>query len=129
MRVERLNRRVSVWFGSAHSVKMQARHVIRTNDCFGRNVRLTDERLVHILERTEMRGMREAIIRTLQAPAEVRVSRSDPAVRLFYEFYSHTRIGGKWLCVVVKYATNDAFVITAYLTDRLKAGERIWPTK
>ena len=103
--------------------------MIRTNDCFGRNVRLTDERLVHILERTEMRGMREAIIRTLQAPAEVRVSRSDPAVRLFYEFYSRTRIGGKWLCVVVKYATNDAFVITAYLTDRLKAGERIWPTK
>ena len=39
-----------------------------------------------ILERTEMRGMREELIRTLQAPAEVRVSRSDPAVRLFYEF-------------------------------------------
>jgi hypothetical protein len=110
------------------SVKIQIRHVITTNDCFGRNVRLTDERLAHILERTEMRGMREEIIRTLQAPAEVRVSHSDPAVRLFYEFYSRTRIGGKWLCVVVKYSNDDAFVITAYLTDKLKTGERVWPT-
>ena len=107
---------------------MQVRHVITTHDCFGRNVRLTDERLAHILERTEMRGMREEIIRTLQAPAQVRVSRSDPTVRLFYEFCSQTRIGGKWLCVVVKYSVDDAFVITAYLTDRFKTGERVWPT-
>jgi hypothetical protein len=76
-------------------VKIQVRHVITTNDCFGRKVRLTDERLAHILERTEMRGMREEMIRTLQAPAEARVSRSDPAVRLFYEFYSQSRIGRK----------------------------------
>jgi len=110
-------------------VKMQVRHVMTTNDCFGRKVRLTDERLAHILERTEMRGMREEIIRTLEAPGEVRVSRSDPTVRLFYEFYSQSRIGGKWLCVVVKYVVDDAFVITAYLTDRLKTGERVWPTK
>ena len=76
--------------------------MIMTNDCFGRKVRLTDERLAHILERTEMRGMREETIRTLEAPAEVRVSRSDPSVRLFYEFFSQTRIGRKWLCIVVK---------------------------
>jgi hypothetical protein len=119
--------RVSVWFGQADSVKMQVRHVITINDCFGRKVRLTDERLAHILERTEMRGMREEMIRTLQAPAEVRVSRSDSAVRLFYEFYSQTRIGRKWLCIVVKYVVDDAFVITAYLTDRRKTGERVWP--
>ena len=103
--------------------------VITINDCFGRTVRLTDERLAHILERAEMRGMRNEIIRTLQAPAEVRISRSDAAVRLFYEFYSQTTIGGKWLCVVVKYLADDAFVITAYLTDKLKAGERVWPIK
>jgi hypothetical protein len=35
----------------------------------------------------------------------------------------------KWLCVVVKYAENDAFVVTAYLTDKPKAGEDLWPTK
>ena len=38
-------------------------------------------------------------------------------------------MGDKWLCAVVRYADNDAFVLTAYLTDRPKKGERIWPTK
>jgi hypothetical protein len=96
-------------------------------DCFGREVRLTNERLTHILGRAEMRGMREEIIHTLQTPEEVRISRTDTDVRLFYEVYSRTGVGDKWLCVVVKYLTDDAFVITAYLTDKLKAGERVWP--
>ena len=96
-------------------------------DCFGRGVRLTDERLAHILGRAEMRDMREEIIHTLQTPEEVRISRTDTDVRLFYEFYSRTALGDKWLCVVVKYLTDGAFVITAYLTDKLKAGERVWP--
>jgi hypothetical protein len=98
-------------------------------DCFGREVRLTDERFAHILDRPEMQNMRDEIIRTVRAPAEVRVSRSDTNVRLFYEFYARTQVEDKWLCVVVKYLENDAFVITAYLTDKLKAGEILWPTK
>ena len=40
-----------------------------------------------------------------------------------------TLVGGKWLCVVVKYEEADAFVVTAYLTNRPKAGEDLWPTK
>lgn len=92
-------------------------------DCFGHDIRLTEERLSHLLDHPEMRGTEEEIIRTLQAPGEVRISRSDASVRLFYELYSRTFIGDKWLCVVVKYLEADAFVITAYLTDKLKAGE------
>ncbi|CAN5508460.1 hypothetical protein BH20VER3_BH20VER3_19380 [soil metagenome] len=47
--------------------------MIEITDCFGRKVRLTDERLAHILERSEMRGMRDQIVLTLEAPAEVRL--------------------------------------------------------
>ena len=98
-------------------------------DCFGHLVRLTDERLEHILEHAEMAGMDGEIKRVLQAPTEVRLSRADDNVRLFYEFYAQTRVGGKWLCVVVKYLPDDAFVITAYLTETMKAGETLWPKK
>jgi hypothetical protein len=28
---------------------------------------------------------------------------------------------------VVKYPPDDAFVVTAYLTDQLKPGETVWP--
>ena len=98
-------------------------------DCFGRQVRLTDERLAHILEHPEMKGMAAEIKRVLIQPQLVRRSGSDEAVRLFYEFYAQTIVGGKWLCVVVKYAENDAFVVTAYLTDKPKPGEDLWPIK
>jgi hypothetical protein len=98
-------------------------------DCFGRLVRLTDERMAHILHHPEMAGMEEAVVQALQVPAEVRLSRSDATVQLYYEYYAETRVGGKWLCVVVKCPSDDAFVITAYLTDQLKAGDSIWPTR
>jgi len=98
-------------------------------DCFGHKVRLTDERLAHILEHPEMKGMAAEIRRVLMQPQLVRRSRLDDAVRLFYEFYAQTIVGGKWLCVVVKYAENDAFVVTAYLTDKPKPGEDLWPIK
>ena len=98
-------------------------------DCFGRQVRLTDERLAHILQHAELKGMEAELERVLRQPQLVRRSRSDSAVRLFYEFYAQTVVGGKWLCVVVKYAENDAFIVTAYLTDKPKAGEDLWPIK
>jgi len=98
-------------------------------DCFGREVRVTDERLAHILEHPEMRDMETEIERVLRVPQMVRRSRSDEAVRLYYEFYAQTVVGGKWPCIVVKYLETDAFVITAYLTDKPKAGEDLWPTK
>lgn len=98
-------------------------------DCFGRSVRLTDERLAHILLHQEMVGMEAEIERVVQAPIEVRVSRSDSTVQLYYEFYAKTLVGGKWLCVVVKCVGDDVFVVTAYLTDRIKPGETVWPKK
>jgi hypothetical protein len=98
-------------------------------DCFGQAVRLTDERLAHILEHAELSDMVDELERALQTPSEVRRSRSHDALKLFYQFYARTRVGGKWLCVVVKYLPDDAFVITAYLTDTVKAGETLWPKK
>jgi len=98
-------------------------------DCFGNRVRLTEERLAHILEHPEMREMALAMEKSLRQPQLVRRSRSDFATRLFYDFHAQTAVGGKWLCVVVKYLAGDAFVVTAYLTDKPKAGEDLWPKK
>ncbi len=98
-------------------------------DYAGHSVRLTDERLAHIVEHAEMAGMEAEIERVVRQPPLVRRSRSDAEVRLFYEFYAQTLVGGKWLCVVVKYGENDAFVVTSYLTDTPKAGENLWPKK
>ena len=68
------------------AVSCNSMQVIR--DCFGHLVRFSDERVAHILEHAEMAGMHGEIERVLQAPTEVRVSRADDNVRLFYEFYA-----------------------------------------
>lgn len=83
--------------------------------------------MAHILEHPEMRDMGAEIERILHEPQLVRGSRSDAAVCLFYEFHAQTIVGGKWLCVVVKYLQDDAFVVTAYLTDKPKNGKTLWP--
>jgi hypothetical protein len=99
------------------------------SDCFGRMVRLTDERLMHILDHPEKRELSSAIEGVIGQPQIFRRSRSDAGVRLYYKFHSQTIAGGKCLCVVVKYADSDAFVVTAYLTDKPKAGEDLWPIR
>jgi hypothetical protein len=96
-------------------------------DYEGRAVRLTDERLAHILEHPEMAGMQNKIEETLAAPDRVIESLSDPEAHLYYRFYLGTRVGDKHLCVVVKMAQNDAFVLTAYLVSEPVAGKQLWP--
>ena len=68
----------------------------------GLAIRLSDERLAHILDHPEMAGLDAAISETLANPALVIQSISDEAGRLYYRFYSGTLAGDKFLCVVVK---------------------------
>jgi hypothetical protein len=96
------------------------------SDYQGLEIRLTDERLAHIIDHPEMVGLGAAIEETLKHPALVIQSVSDEAARLYYRFYSLTRLGGKFVCVVVKVDPDDAFVLTAYLTDKPKKGTVLW---
>lgn len=99
--------------------------ILRDRD--GLAVRLTEERLAHILEHPEMREMVTRIEETLRDPVKVVTSRGDPGARLYYRLYTDTVVGEKYLCVVVQESSGDSFILTAYLTDRIKRGSTIWP--
>ena len=88
---------------------------------------MTDERAAHILEHPEMREFESALGGTLRAPELVVESVSDESVVLCYRFVRETMVGEKWLCVVVKYGPQGAFVLTAYMTDKPKKGKQLWP--
>ena len=103
--------------------------VKRLLDYEGRSIRLTAERWEHIQDHPEMAGMGEALEQTLAAPEVVIRSRVDPKAHLYHRFYFGTRVGDKYLCVVVKVRDDDAFVLTAYLTDKIRRGEVIWRAK
>ncbi|MEK6813802.1 MAG: hypothetical protein AABY65_03610 [Nitrospirota bacterium] len=98
-------------------------------DYGGREVRLTGERLEHILSHPEMVQLVWAIDEVLAEPERVVRSASDPEAQLYYRFYEETPVGGKFLCVVVKVKSTDTFILTAYLTDAVKKGEEIWPAR
>lgn len=59
---------------------------------------------------------------TLEEPAEIRRSAQDPRVHLYYK-----SIGKLYVCVVTDHVTGkEGYIITAYLTDRIKEGEQIY---
>jgi hypothetical protein len=97
-------------------------------DYLGRKVRFTTERRRHILKNhPEMMEWVDKIGNVLAHPERVVRSRSDPEAELYYVWQPRTRIGSKYLCVVVIVREHDAFVLTAYLTDSIKKGRVLWP--
>lgn len=95
-------------------------------DYEARAIRLTDERLTHILKRPEMTGQELKIQEALGRPDVVIESRQDPSIRLYHKLYEQTRVSQKYMIVVVKILRDDAFVVTAFFTDRTKRGTTIW---
>ena len=96
-------------------------------DLHNRSVRLTEERQRHL--QTAHPEMADAVFRiaeTLASPDRVVRSVTDETVELFYRHYPSTPVTSKFLCIVVKVATDDNFVITAYYTDTIKRGESLW---
>lgn len=99
-------------------------------DVNNRDVRLTDERYEHLMsDHPEMAEQIDKVRETLLNPGKVVRSRTDPQVELFYQFYQTTPVTQKFLCVVVKAFTDDAFIITAYFTSTIKQGEMLWEKK
>ena len=79
--------------------------------------------LIITVKHPVMAGRENDVKDTLQNPSEIRQSKSDPAV---YLFYKPERIG-RWVCVVAKRLDGEGFLITAYPTEAIKEGELIWP--
>jgi hypothetical protein len=70
-----------------------------------------------------MSGREAGVKLALENPDEARQSRTDPEVLLFYKAEAAKR----WTCAVVKRTNDDAFLVTAYPTDAIKEGDRVWP--
>jgi len=80
-----------------------------------------------------MVGQEPKIGETMAAPDVVIDSRHDPSVRLYHRLYEQTPVTRKYVLVAVKVLDDDAFVVTAFFTDRQKQGSilllRMLPTR
>ena len=91
----------------------------------GFSVRVSQARweLITTVKHPVMAGRESSVKAPLENPDEVRQSRTDLEVLLFYKAEAARR----WVCAVTKQADTDAFLVTAYPTDAIKEGVRIWP--
>ncbi len=88
-------------------------------------VRVTQGRwnLIVTVKHPVMIGQENLVREALEKPEQVRRSRSDYNVYLFYRQVSP----GRWICAVVKRLNDDGFLITVYPTEAVKEGTLIWP--
>ena len=69
-----------------------------------------------------MKGHEEDVKKALEQPDEIRQSKSDENVYLFYRAEREKR----WICAVSKQTGEEGFLITTYPTDAIKEGVQVW---
>lgn len=79
--------------------------------------------LITTIKHPVMAGCEAEVKATLESPQEIRRSKNDPNVYLFYR----SRRTRSWVCAVTKQEDSSGFLVTAYPTDAIKEGEKIWP--
>ncbi|MDI6728676.1 MAG: hypothetical protein QMD44_07110 [Thermodesulfovibrionales bacterium] len=67
-----------------------------------------------------MRNKEDIVKSVLQMPDEIRQSKVDKDVFLYYKRFD------RLYCVVVKHTGKEGFLITAYPVDKIKEGEIVW---
>ncbi len=85
-------------------------------------IKLTTERKAHIIKSHPIMEIYiHNLKEVLEKPAEVRFSNYNKNVLLFYRYFDNIE-NGKYIVVVVNKTSKQ--VITAYLTSRIKTGEK-----
>jgi len=88
-------------------------------------IRLTDERWNHITEEhCELAGMRVEILETISNPQRIFIGNNEE--RMALREYSN----GLYVVAIYRELENDGFIITAFLTRRIRSVERrlqLWP--
>jgi hypothetical protein len=95
----------------------------------GKMVRLDEDHWKHVQEHLEMVDELDKLKQTLSEPDEIRTSVYDSSVWLFYRLYNHTPVTEKYSLVIVRVLNEEGFILTAFFTDTVKKGNRIWNRK
>lgn len=89
----------------------------------GKDFELTAERKKHILNfHPDLKPYFSRIKNVFVKPDEIRISKSDPHVLLFYRYFAKIK-GGKYIVGVVKIGSR-AFILTAYFSSDKLSGEK-----
>ncbi|MEW6557453.1 MAG: DUF4258 domain-containing protein [Elusimicrobiota bacterium] len=90
---------------------------------FNKKIRTTIEYWQRITneKHPSIKGQENKIISVIQNPDEIRQSKKDSDVFLYYRLFDE-----KYICVISKFLNDEGFIITAYSTTKIKEGKIIW---
>lgn len=78
--------------------------------------------IIITIKHPSMVKYKEKVKGTLRDPNQIRKSKQDSRVHLYYK-----NIGKVFICVVADHVSiKEGYIITTYLTDRIKEGEQIY---
>ncbi len=77
--------------------------------------------LITRVKHPEIEGKDAEVKQCLSNPVEIRKSSEDNDVYLYYY-----PLGKYFICVVVRHLNGEGFIITAYITDKIKEGKTVW---
>ena len=88
-----------------------------------KKIRITEKYwgIIINIKHPSIKGKETEIKKTLKNPDFIRRSKTDKNVYLFYK-----KQNKYFFCVVVKHFSKEGFIITTYLTYKIKEGELIW---
>lgn len=96
---------------------------MKFNSIFGIDIELTKERKQHIfLFHPDLKPYFVLIKEVLLKPSDIRISKSDSKILLFYKFFDNI-LGGKYISVAIK-TDGRWFILTSYLTNKILSGEK-----
>ena len=94
--------------------------------CLRKEIRTTEEywKLISEIKHPLVKRYEAEVKETIKNPDEVRRSKKDSSVFLYYKKY-----GNLFICVLVRHLNNECYIITAYIADKIKKGDVIWQRK
>ena len=103
---------------------MAKRILVKTRTPLGYQVVLTRDRWREIVrfKHPAVATHQQAVRDCLENPDVIRASAKDRDVHVYY-----LQVGRDYLCVIVApQSSNHYFVVTVYLTKRIKPGDELW---
>ena len=104
-------------------IKNDSKELFQIKSALDKQIRTTQSywRKITIVKHPSIRGKEKEAREVLKTPDIIRVSNSDKKVFLYYKKYFKN-----YLCVVVKHENGEGFIITVYITNKIKEGRQIW---
>jgi hypothetical protein len=77
--------------------------------------------LITLVKHPSIKGLEYQVMQAIKSPVQVRRSLRDPSVHLYYKKFRKY-----FIVAVCKHLNGEGYLITAYLTDKIKIGEIVW---